>query len=213
MKTLMTCDTAFEALTSGPIELAAATSAELSEHLKSCDSCRELATALRPASHLLHEALPSREQAGLPVVLAAEDLAVTQIMDQIHAHARVAPKASWRRPTAFGLATVAGVILVLMGPWWSQGREAADSDFRQELDSLRLPSQCFQMTADAPIGATADCQSCHGPMNRPSQASCALNLLCCTSCHAATGASNTTGRVDVTRLVAACGACHHQRTR
>ena len=83
MKTLLTCDAVFEALTSGPVIAGSSEAAAIEEHLTACDSCRQLAEALRPATHLVHEALGEEAARGLPMYLDAHDTVVTEIMQRV----------------------------------------------------------------------------------------------------------------------------------
>ena len=204
MKTLMNCDNAFEALTAGPVELSVAAT-ELVDHLESCESCRNLAEALRPATHLLHESLP--DPSDLPIVLAEDDEAVLKVMRQVGEAVRPPSKGYVRSATAAGLATVACTLLVWIGPWWSQGN-VASQDLHQQLTGFGLPQACYE-TVKRTESRQMNCSDCHlaKPDHQDQETDCTLTLACCTSCHAASE-SPPAPRVKVPQLLAACGSCH-----
>lgn len=208
MKTMMNCDDAFDTLTSGPVELSASTSRELVEHLEECASCRELAEALRPATHLLHEALPCHHD--LPQVLAEDDEVVLRIMRQVHTTTRPPAQGYWRATTAAGLATVACALLVFMAPWWSSGHGGAGRDLREQLADFGAPRVCFQTISNHDVTShlsSTNCNDCHIDKEADQLgAHCSLTIACCTTCHAAT--APTAPRVPAQQLLAACGSCH-----
>ena len=84
MKTLFTCDEVFELLTAAPIPTDSDEADAIREHNKTCDSCRQLADALRPACHLIHEALPRDSRTGLPA-FEVDEQTVTKVMSQLDA--------------------------------------------------------------------------------------------------------------------------------
>ena len=68
------CDDVFDALTAGPLQVGSGTAYAVERHLADCESCRDLAHALRPARHLLHESLPDDQQVNLPQFLTQQDM-------------------------------------------------------------------------------------------------------------------------------------------
>lgn len=62
----MDCEHVFAVLTRGPFPSGCADDAAVSRHLAGCESCRELAEALRPAADVFHESLPPSAAVGLP---------------------------------------------------------------------------------------------------------------------------------------------------
>ncbi|HEX7448097.1 MAG TPA: hypothetical protein VF306_11160 [Pirellulales bacterium] len=60
------CDEVFDILTRGPFPTGAPSDGIVEAHLNHCQSCRELAEALRPAMELLQEAISPEESDSLP---------------------------------------------------------------------------------------------------------------------------------------------------
>ena len=66
MSSSIECDHVFAILTRGPFPSGDVTDEEVERHLELCDSCREIAEALRPASDLFHESVSLFELNDLP---------------------------------------------------------------------------------------------------------------------------------------------------
>lgn len=66
MSSSIECDHVFAILTRGPFPSGDATDQEVERHLELCESCREIAEALRPASDLFHESVSLFELNDLP---------------------------------------------------------------------------------------------------------------------------------------------------
>jgi hypothetical protein len=60
------CDEVFDILTRGPFPTGAPSDGIVESHLNHCETCRQLAEALRPAIELLQEAIAPEECGGLP---------------------------------------------------------------------------------------------------------------------------------------------------
>ncbi|HVX14238.1 MAG TPA: hypothetical protein VHC22_23835 [Pirellulales bacterium] len=60
------CDEVFDILTRGPFPTGAPSDGIVESHLNHCDTCRQLAEALRPAIELLQESIAPEESDGLP---------------------------------------------------------------------------------------------------------------------------------------------------
>ncbi|MEO1498189.1 MAG: hypothetical protein AAFV43_13685 [Planctomycetota bacterium] len=69
----MDCEKAFAALTRGPLVGLDADDQAVISHLEECESCRQLAEALRPAPDAFHESLPAGEEAQLPAFRVRDD--------------------------------------------------------------------------------------------------------------------------------------------
>ena len=80
MKTTFDCDRTFDRLTAGLLLAGSPEAAEIDAHIASCEACRNLANALRPATHLVHEALVD---GGLPVYVPPEERHVQRVMASI----------------------------------------------------------------------------------------------------------------------------------
>src|SRR5688572_17197194 len=65
-KLLLNCDQVFDLLTRGPFPSGEETDQPVESHLQACHECRQLAEALQPAVHLLHESLSERDCQELP---------------------------------------------------------------------------------------------------------------------------------------------------
>lgn len=195
MKTLITCDGVFELLTAGPVVKGSADAAAIQDHIANCESCRELAEALRPASHLIHEAMPLELRTGLPGYLA-EDAAVSNVMSRITTLpvSRVG-RGDYGRAVV-GLGVTAAILLLLI---WQQlpadNRHMVTASV--SLDSMRLPHACFRI-------ASGEVSVQH---SKPSADLRLSAYECCTTCHASTLESSPQVN-DMSRLVAACGNCH-----
>ena len=210
MRTLMTCDQAFETLTAGPVDLGSDRAAKLNEHLRACGSCRDLADALRPACHLLHEALAHEQRLGLPVVLSAHDAHVGRIMSRVGDVPITRPRRiNW---TGAGAAlAMSACVLVLLIPWGGMMERRIDViDVSRTLASLQLPAACELLKSSEHAGgkgpdiaAAQTCEDCH-QANQPVMA---VNLVCCTECHAS-GSARRPLVEDKTSLLLACGTCH-----
>ncbi len=62
----MDCDRVFFALTRGPFPTGHPTDALVQAHLEACQSCSQIAEALRPATDTFHEAISPAEGRDLP---------------------------------------------------------------------------------------------------------------------------------------------------
>lgn len=69
----MDCEQAFMVLTRAPISGASTQEIAVLAHLDQCDSCRQIAEALRPAPRQAHEALSVEEEAALPAYRVREE--------------------------------------------------------------------------------------------------------------------------------------------
>lgn len=103
----MECEQVFCVLTSAPFPTGGPADIDVERHLVCCDSCRQIAEALRPCEDLVHEAMPSVERRGLPryrrelrpTAVATSGGAPAGIGPEGHASASLSPSAArpWRR--------------------------------------------------------------------------------------------------------------------
>ncbi len=89
---VLDCDLVFETLTRGPFPTGSEEDGLIEAHLSCCDSCRDLADALRPAIDLFHESL---DETGLPGYVGAvpevADRAVRQVMRRVESEGASEP--------------------------------------------------------------------------------------------------------------------------
>ncbi len=223
MKTLLNCDGVFDVLTAGPFPSGDRADQSIQQHLAACSECRALAEALKPACDLLHEVMPAAEQASLPIYLAEENEPVQKIMQRVRE--QPVTRSGWGHHSSvkqilFWNSLAATMLLVLLFPWMSGGRDStqavAHSDAHQVLLGMALPADCLQVALAGnrkifhpPTEATAVCQTCHesGSVVIAGHSVDNLHYFCCTECHSVSRTNRPQLR-DVTRLVAACQTCH-----
>ncbi len=193
MKTALKCDEVFDLLTAGPLDEAESNQAAgVDEHLLECDSCRNLAEAMRPALHILHESLPPEQLEGLPVYLSADDLAVREIMRQVRSAPTVRPERG--RLTTTLLWLVASAACLLIGTWiYNSSVSVSSANEPSSLASMSLPPACTE-----PLDAELDHE----------QTEIANKYECCTRCHN----SSTKTLEDHTKLSSILLACQHCHT-
>ncbi len=96
----MNCDQVFDILTRGPFPTGTACDSGVESHLAECDSCRQLAEALRPALELFQEAVDPDESRDLPgywcALVADRKQPVVSYAQELELP-RVAPRA-WEQP-------------------------------------------------------------------------------------------------------------------
>lgn len=226
------CDDVFDALTAGPLQVGSQTADAIERHLSDCKSCRDLAHALRPARHLLHETLPDDQHQDLPLFLTQDDM-VESIMarvNEIDPHVGNSP-AKWTPPSFLTGIFVAGMLLLLVcaNPWL--GNQASLAKGPSDLDGWNLPPACRTAVFDrsihqigwtgspTDISSRTEMQRDSGtqPLGDGTTAPAASRLSssatephsyqCCTICHHAVKGTESQ-IVDPAMLVAACNACH-----
>lgn len=236
MKIIVDCDFVFDTLTAGPVTARDASAMQITEHLEACDTCRDFADAMRPACHLLHEALPVDQRGDLPVFLPTDDAAVMAVMQQIAtapvpansattvARAKSNASSGWKSPaswlgTTSLLATAAAACLLLLvaGPWLFPGRTAANRFSPNEtLLAMQLPNNCLTLAMvkadgiDTPhpsVAHNAKCETCHAPLPAMQSGGDSIAFACCTNCHTASQYKRT-AVPEMSRLLVACQTCH-----
>ena len=190
------CDTVFLLLTAGSAKHSDHNSTTIARHLEHCASCRSIAEALRPALHLVHEALPHADQIDLPVY-GDHDPEAT-IMGRIESlepasNASHVSTADRNRRYVVAMAVAAALLWLLL---WNrspadngisvaahQGAVVDLADFAGE-----LPAVCLTIDARANQHLAVNARQC------------------CTTCH---HADEDAPKVrTIARLTATCHACH-----
>lgn len=235
---MILCDEVFEILTRGPFPTGAPSDGIVESHLKRCAACRELAEALRPAVELFQEAVTPEESRTLPSYLGepASNLA-PWLTAENGAGSRVAQRTRRAAPTrrrlrlslpvmpAFSLGPAARVAAALLlgmalagllrqlgsaeglpgptppGGVAEQGQVRwllAESGFSW-FHRNRLSPQCI---ADAPAPIVVACRG------GDRSVSGAIELACCSTCHAADRARRQLSLKAMSTVANACGACH-----
>ncbi len=220
MKTTFDCDRTFDRLTAGPLLAGSPEAAEIDAHIASCEACRNLANALRPATHLVHEALVD---GGLPVYVPPEERHVQRVMASIEslplenadstrsrengknalAGSRLrSPRPGVMNVTGFTAGVACAALLLCLVFWRSSPANFPNPSAVVALNKMTLPVAC---------------RSPHSPVN-PASAANSQQLTnsvyqCCTQCHAASNEpllEPALPPADMSRLVAACTVCHYQ---
>jgi|GEM_PF-3950005 len=196
MKTVLNCDDTFERLTAGPLDDTDDAKQAISEHLRECDSCRRIADALRPALHLVREALPRTQRDGLPTFLPEDDEQTLSIMQKV----RVASRAETAASKNFGfrntvslwwIAAVAASVLAIS---WFQtiAVEAPAAQVAPSLAAMDLPPACFPKD---------------GSLDEMQSATSELSFECCTQCHTSSSDLRIP-KIGIQRVLLACQQCH-----
>lgn len=187
MKTLFTCDEVFELLTAAPIRTDSEEAEAIREHNKTCDSCRQLADALRPACHLIHEAMPRDSQTGLPA-FEVDDSIVTEVMSQLEG--LPSHKLDQNKKFSPTMTFVVGLaaMLTIMLLWRSLPAESSRvASASVSLSEMNLPTTCLHVqskTTDIDITKTVCCTECHSSKDQTqSIGDMSLLIAACTNCH------------------------------
>lgn len=208
MKTMVSCDSVFEILTSAPFPRGEAGDVEVEAHLRLCHECRTLAEALRPAVRFFHES--QEVDASLPCYHGplAERL--------VHANPTSKRREGLRKWFINGFAASLATCLLawLCLPYWNGERKdvsvssksmaaTPDSVGWETLKSLRLPLSCLPASRQASrvsfrIAVVDQSASSHTEK---------LGFLCCAECHRPRGTGVATVRA-MQALNTACLACH-----
>jgi hypothetical protein len=206
MKTLLDCDAAFEALTSGCN--AVREDEDLREHLEGCAECRQLAEAISPAAERLEieiQAEDSRHAGAMALantVFARLDAERTAVL--VESHRRSFLYLSGHAWSQLGAA--AAILLALGGLFWA----ASPRDSAVQLAALpAFTSPMIQGTEPTKHGllhlASLQLPGNCLPTAAGSQDAAAL-FQCCTRCH------HSGELLPAVRLVAfsqqSCVACH-----
>lgn len=194
MNTLHTCDDVFESLTAGPIIRGSETAAAIDEHIATCEDCRRLADAFRPATHLIHEAMSVEQRDGLPSY-SPEDEFTSRVMAQIEVLPKPRENQSRIRRLSIGLSVVATGLLLLLWSQTTAGNKAIGNT-TAALDSLELSESCIEVAQETDMVAGLNGAN-HDRV-----------YLCCTSCHNSSQASAKLISKNMSQLIAACNSCH-----
>jgi hypothetical protein len=93
IKQMLDCDQVFDRLTRSPFPSGERDELAVDRHLTQCDSCREIALAMRPAIGLMHEAMDDFE--SLPsyrgrLIFSTDESSKTGGLDEFHSYQQVA---------------------------------------------------------------------------------------------------------------------------
>lgn len=195
MKTALKCDDVFDLLTAGPLDESGSDQAsDVNEHLRNCDSCRDLAEAMRPALHILHEALPADQLNGLPVYLSASDRAVRDIMHQVRSAPTTQQEQSRLGTSLLWFAACAASLLI--ASWIYNGSvSVTNATEPNALASMSLPTTCIN---EHPADEELD---------NDQLATASTWFECCTRCHNATSKS-LEDQSKLSSVLLACQHCH-----
>lgn len=194
MKTATNCDETFDRLTAGRLDGNDETTRAIRAHLRECDSCRGIADALRPALHLIHEALPQEERDGLPTYVPDDDVA-----ERIMQHVRSASRSDHQASKGVGFrgsksvwSIVAFAAAVLAISWFQTSAVEPTAEQVPAITKADLASACFALSRpDA-----SDVSSV------PQRA-----IDCCTKCHVATSDLRIS-KAGMRKVAIACQQCH-----
>lgn len=201
MKTLLTCDEVFETLTAAPVVNESKCGEAIRDHVADCEACARLAEAFKPATHLIHEAMPLELRRELPVYLADEETA-SSIMSLIDAlpHDKQTNDTKHERRlfrAVFSLGAVAAIILLLLWRQLPAENGAIAGAGMLQLDRQNLPMACVDSQSP----------TVHASHQGDARRSSGSVYVCCTTCHASS--NDARPRInDLARLVASCSICH-----
>ena len=232
---MIQCDEVFEILTRGPFPTGAPSDGIVESHLTHCESCRQLAEALRPAVELFQEAVAPEESRNLPSYwgdsgsnlapwLTVERTATRRASRRPaaapqRARARLKiPAASLQPAARLAAAVVLGMALAgLLRQLGSVERQldlqaplavsdAHEVRWRLEEDGR----QWFDRHGLSAACAAGDQAPKLAASRRGKATKDAIQLACCSSCHSAAGAGRKFSDSAMSTVANACKACHSQ---
>lgn len=191
MPSTIDCDHVFDILTRGPVSLDEQPTVR--DHLTECSACRELADALRPAMHLVHEALgderlPRVEGLLFDVREVAETGRPVSSDESPQTPPQVSPSDVHRpdvqRPVYSWLPLLAAVLawIALLGWTGPTSRSGSPGGPAQGSEAVRLPPSHPPLVASEG-GTTLCCVDCHQPGNNQGKPSISMLAQSCHTCH------------------------------
>ncbi|MCA9247889.1 MAG: hypothetical protein KDA42_12255 [Planctomycetales bacterium] len=225
----MNCDHVFSILTRGPFPSGDATDRFVEAHLLHCESCRELAEALRPSPEYGPESVTNEESWELPVYWSQHGDPVLTTSDGMTATARAAVRRMVRRNRPgrpffdrTGLRLLIAVLFgVLFGLLWQEvdDRTANDSNSARALatDATRFRRQLRRQIVESRLldqqGLAAACYQLlpASQQQRDSLVETSLEniryaeVACCADCHHRHGQAMHAPATSVARH---CVTCH-----
>lgn len=233
---MIQCDEVFEILTRGPFPTGAPSDGIVESHLTHCESCRQLAEALRPAVELFQEAIAPEESRSLPSYwgesgsnlapwLTAEKTATRSVARRTlsapqRPRAGLKMPSSSLRPAARLMAAVvlgmalAGLLRQLGSADRALGLQAPVVVSDAHEVRWRLPEDGRQWFRRQ--GLNLGCLKDDGAprltasLGGDTAAAGAMQLGCCSSCHSAKDSVRTLSPAATSIVANACKACHLQ---
>ena len=208
MNTLFSCDDVFRELTAGPVAANSQEAEELQQHLLACVECSQLAEALRPARHLLHEAMSEAERKNLPVYDASPER-LNAIMDEVRGVGQKQFDNQSRWSSTFWPTVAAGLACLLALPWLMSESDGSSITHDTARLLAAIPEECVPADVASQLLASLERNNAtRGERTDDGSRSVArLEEYCCTECHSV-GSSRCRLTVSVGQLVASCGICH-----
>ncbi|HVX62482.1 MAG TPA: hypothetical protein VHC19_17830 [Pirellulales bacterium] len=231
---MIQCDEVFDILTRGPFPTGAPSDGIVELHLAQCESCRQLAEALRPALELFQEAVTPEESRTLPSYWGetGSNLAPWLSGKSSGGGGRVAQRAPtlrrrirspltlprWSLPPSARVAAAVVLGMALAGLLRRLGSDEIDSAARPAVAAM---GRARWQAAEDPrhwllktkLGAACKAEvegamlETMAGMSHGDEAP--FRLACCTACHKVVQAANTPGHAATASVVSACTVCHH----
>lgn len=227
---MIQCDEVFDILTRGPFPTGAPSDGIVELHLAQCESCRQLAEALRPALELFQEAVTPEESRTLPSYWGESGSNLTPRLSVKSAGAgRVAqrspavrrrirsPLPRWSLPPSARVAAAIVLGMALAGLLRRLGSDEIDSAARPAVaavDRARWqraedPRHWFlqtKLSSECAAEVKGAMLETMAATSRGDQAP--FRRACCTACHRAGGAAGAAPALATVSVVRACTVCH-----
>lgn len=230
---MIQCDEVFEILTRGPFPTGAPSDGVVELHLNQCESCRQLAEALRPAVELFQEAISPEESRTLPSYSGESGSNLTPWLNAKYAGgSRVAqrsrslrrrirpqlalprwslqPSARLAAAVVLGMA-LAGLLRRLGSDEQAPGAPAAVAALGRARWQLAADPQHWVVEARLKRACKAEVK---GAMLETAAmgglgAQEPFRQACCTACHKVTPGAGAAAALAAPPVIQACSACHN----
>ena len=165
---------------------------QIRDHIRGCRSCRDIAEAMGPALHLIHESMPVAQRGQLPVFLSEDDPSVEAVMQKVRVLKPAAPQK--KTASVFGIAALLASLSLV--PWFFESRvEAQGKPVSEVLAAMNLPPPCVSTLPNQTMEVDTDTT-----ME-------SVKFDCCTSCHTVHSKKDMRGP-RLSRILLACQSCH-----
>lgn len=229
---MIQCDEVFDILTRGPFPTGAPSDGIVELHLAQCESCRQLAEALRPAIELFQEAVTPEESRTLPSYwgesgsnlapwLSEKEGGGSRVVQRSLSRRRIRPQlglSRWSLQPSTRLAAAVLLGMALAGLLRRLGAGESDSSAPAAVAALSRarwqlaedPRHWFLETRLKPAcaaevpGAMLETMAARGRGGQEP-----FRQACCTACHKAASAGGVTPALATRSVVQACSVCHH----